>query len=137
LIAVGGGDVASQPILTYLALVVAAGMVVVRILLPALSLLRPGERSSRNRRRASSPQQPDNDAGKLAQVFVVRTIISAAILEGAAFFLLIAYLVEHSPLSVAFAVVLIVALALHIPTTAKSRGLDRRSDATAAGRVVS
>ena len=56
------------------------------------------------------------DAGKLAMLALPRAIISAALLEGAALFLLIAYMIERSPWSLAVAGVLIAGLLLQIPT---------------------
>jgi hypothetical protein len=43
-------------------------------------------------------------------------IAGAALFEGAAFFLLVAYLVERSPWSLAAAIVMIIGVALHFPT---------------------
>jgi hypothetical protein len=65
---------------------------------------------------------PDSDTIKLAQVFITRTILSAAILEGAVFLLLVAYLVERSPFSLAFAIILLLALAAHFPTKSYCAG---------------
>jgi hypothetical protein len=64
----------------------------------------------------NAPSEID-DLGMLAQVLLTQTIIAAAILEGAIFFLLVAYLVERSPLSLMMAAVLIVAIAASMPTT--------------------
>ena len=56
------------------------------------------------------------DAARLLSFFQTRMIVGAALLEGAGFFLLIAYLIEHSPWSLAGAVVMIVGIVLHFPT---------------------
>ena len=56
------------------------------------------------------------DAGKMAMAFTTRTIIAGALLEGPTFFLLIAYFVEHSPLSLLGAALLILGLLLSFPT---------------------
>ena len=55
------------------------------------------------------------NAGKLLGVFYTRTIVGAAILEGAAFLGAIAYLLERSPLSLAAAILLILGIAVHMP----------------------
>lgn len=60
--------------------------------------------------------ESDPTAGKLAILYLMKTIIGGAIIEGAAFFLLVAYMMEASPLSIGLAVVLVVLLALHFPT---------------------
>jgi hypothetical protein len=52
----------------------------------------------------------------------VKTIFAAAVLEGAAILLLIAHLVEDSPLSLGVAIVLIVVLAAHFPTESRVDG---------------
>ncbi|MBN2477537.1 MAG: hypothetical protein JXB62_23220 [Pirellulales bacterium] len=56
------------------------------------------------------------DAGKLAVLSLQRTIVGAAVLEGAAFFTLVAYLIEQSPLALGAAALLIVGVGLHFPT---------------------
>ena len=65
-------------------------------------------------RRWASGGEP---ASALAGVFQVRTIISVAILEGAAFANLMFYMVlEHSPWSLAMAGLLVAAIATKFPT---------------------
>ena len=64
----------------------------------------------------------NSDIGKMTQVLVSRTIIAAAIPEGAVFLLLTAYFMEQSPLSLILAVLLIVALAAQIPTRSRLEG---------------
>lgn len=56
------------------------------------------------------------DAGRLWLVFLSRTIVTAAIPEGAAFFCLVAYLLEGSWLSLGLAVLLILSVAVMFPT---------------------
>jgi len=56
------------------------------------------------------------DAGRLLGLYTSRTIIAAAILEGLAFFAIIAYLLTQSLLALAVAILLVAALAFHIPT---------------------
>jgi len=56
------------------------------------------------------------ERGSLAMLFNMRTIVAAAILESAIFFLLCAYLIEHRPGSLVVAVLLLLGLFVHIPT---------------------
>jgi hypothetical protein len=56
------------------------------------------------------------DAGRLFFVLVSKTIVAAAIVEGAAFFALIAYMLGRSPLALALAILMIAAVAAHFPT---------------------
>lgn len=60
--------------------------------------------------------QPLGDGEKLLMVYQTRQIMSAALLEGVAFFLATAYFVEGVPWSLAAAVALVGALAAHFPT---------------------
>ncbi|NQT36804.1 MAG: hypothetical protein HQ581_04910 [Planctomycetes bacterium] len=66
------------------------------------------------------------DAGKLCCVFMTKTVVGAALLEGAAFFSLIAYLAEGATLSLAMAAGLIIAVALHFPTLGRAVGWIER-----------
>jgi hypothetical protein len=63
--------------------------------------------------------QRAGDAGKLWMALQTSTIVSAALLEGAAFCSLIAYLVGQSPLSFMIAIALIVGVSLHIPSRSR------------------
>jgi len=57
--------------------------------------------------------------GRLLQLFAASTIIPCIVIEGATFFLLVAYVVEGWPPAVIAAVALIAVLALHLPTRAR------------------
>ena len=59
------------------------------------------------------------DAGKLAAVFTTRTIVTGALLEGPAFFLLIAHLMEATPESLVGAAVMVLGLVITFPTHAR------------------
>jgi hypothetical protein len=121
----------SPPIMAWVAAVIAAVMVLLRLMIPAIFVAR----SRRKIRQGAfkSPigkfpavsleaAGPDSAQNALAQVFLSKTILAAAILEGAVFLLLVAYLVEHAPMSLMLAVLLIVALALHVPTQSQAEG---------------
>jgi hypothetical protein len=56
------------------------------------------------------------DVGALGAAYQARAITGAAILEGAAFFNLVAYMIEAQPINVAAAVVLVVVMLAAIPT---------------------
>lgn len=106
----GGGDF---PLMTYIAMGFACTAIVARMI-----VLRIMEARSRKRladgtwQTPGSSQQPAQarwmelverlgDRGKLLIVLQIRTIVGAAILEGSAFFLLVNYLIEQSPLALA------------------------------------
>jgi hypothetical protein len=57
-----------------------------------------------------------NDVGQLAAAFQTRLIVANALLEGAAFFCLIAYMVEVQPLCLGTPIVLVLVMVSQIPT---------------------
>jgi hypothetical protein len=127
----GPADSPDLPLLTYAACGVAASMVLARIIVPGI-IVAQARRKIRDDAGTSAtgktpavsvdPTEPDPNAVKLVQVFMTRTIAAAAILEGAVFLLLLAYLFERSPVSLVFVIVLIVALVAHIPTRSRAEG---------------
>ena len=127
-LAVRGGPVgfAEIPSFTLIVLGVAAAIVVARLFVPWLFVaqarrkIREGTWSFPKKGGAPANADPDNPktiAQNLAQAFLARTVLAAAMLEGATFLVLIAYMLEQSPLSLGAAVVLIVALLAHIPSS--------------------
>lgn len=113
-VAVAGSpkELANVPTITFLFSVVAGILVMARAMVPrivfaaALKKMRQGPRDS-------------DITASLTQAMTTRLIVAAALIEGAVFLLIVAYFVERSPLSLAFAIVLIVLLAIHIPTTSR------------------
>ncbi len=115
-----------NPLLPYIALAFAVSAVAARVMVvpvvvgPLRRKIVQGTWPPPNGR----PQQPslvamaeaDEEAGKLAMLFLTKTIIAGAIIEGAAFFLLIAYLIEGSFMALGVAVAMVVLLASHFPT---------------------
>jgi hypothetical protein len=110
--------------MTYLACGATAAAVAARLIVPPLVV-----RSQRRQIAAgvwSPPGQngnalraPATDAGKLGAVYTARTMIAVAILEGAAFFLVVAYQLERNPLALAVAIPLIIVIAAHFPSQAR------------------
>ena len=62
------------------------------------------------------------DAGRLAMALMTGTIVSGALLEGIAFFALVAYLLERSPLSLILAGAMILGLLTQVPTRGRLVG---------------
>jgi len=128
------GD-SSLQVITYLA--VASGLIVL-----VLSFVVPKINIARTRRQIalagpiattegvpSEPKQlyPAGYTGKLAQLYQTQLIIGAAMLEGAAFFATIAYMVERNPIALATAIVLLGALIARFPTSDRVNAwLDRQ-----------
>jgi hypothetical protein len=115
------GKEAKAEMLTYMSL----GMAVV---CAGMSLVVPRTIVAANRRQIADgtwhPQNsqtriPDSDAGKLAAVYQMKTIVGGAILEGAAFFALVAYMIEGHIMSLAVAGVLLLGVLSFFPTTGR------------------
>ena len=56
---------------------------------------------------------------RLLGLYNTRTILGGAMLEGAAFFALVTYMVERDPVGLAGAILLILGVALHFPTRSR------------------
>ncbi|MBN1342879.1 MAG: hypothetical protein JXQ73_09385 [Phycisphaerae bacterium] len=119
-------------LITYLALGYSAAAVVVCLVLPGI-IVRAGRRKmlrepaarpayAEDENTMPHPHQKTDDEvfGKLLRLFHVKTIISAAILEGMALFLLVAYMIEGKPTALAAAIVLTVGIALQFPTCSRA-----------------
>ena len=60
------------------------------------------------------------DAGRLWLLYSTGTIVRAALIEGAAFFMLVVYMIEHLPVSLIGVVVLIFFLAARFPSRTRA-----------------
>ncbi len=119
------------PLLSYVAFAFLVAAIVARSVVPGV-VVRTGRRSiARGTFRISTVEETASqarrealeqmgDAGRLLVLFQTKTIIATAILEGATFFLLIAYMMEHYAPVLVIAVAMITAIAAHMPT---SRGV--------------
>ena len=120
------GDFGAMPLLTCTGLGLAVTMIGVRwIVLQVMTasarraILRDTPDSDRG---SSSSELPDRAAGQLVALYQTRMIVGAALLEGACFFLLVAHMVEHSPWSLAVAIVMILGVVAHFPTPDRVAG---------------
>jgi len=109
------GPVADQGglLVTYVAVAFAVVALLARQVVPAV--IAAGGRRRITRGKTDNLEQPAV-RHTLFAVFRTRTIVGAAIIEGVTFFMLIAYLLERSPLALILAVVLILGIASHLPT---------------------
>jgi len=74
------------------------------------------------------PTLPANDVGALLPLYQTQLIIASALTEGAAFFALIAYMIERHPLALGLAALLIAVLLSRFPTLDRVHGwLDDQS----------
>ena len=127
-----------MPIITYMAVAFAA------ISLP-LSTIVPLVVTNQQRRAiaagkstggaGSAPGDGDRSAASptpmtgLPAAYLTQLIIGAAINEGAAFFALVAYLIEKNPIALAVAVVLIAGVATRFPTPGRvERWLEQQEE---------
>jgi len=65
---------------------------------------------------------PDTDAGKLGADYQMKTIVSAALLEGASFFALVAHMIEGHMISLVVAGILLLGVLSLFPTTGRVEG---------------
>ncbi len=125
-------DTDRQPIITYVALAYGlaafvAGPVVSTVIATAS---RRKLAAGQPRPDAPAPTTADPAAGRsltegLTGIFVVKTIIAAAVYEGAALFLCVAYMLDCNPLSAILAALLAVGILMQIPTRDRAqRWLD-------------
>jgi ABC-type protease/lipase transport system fused ATPase/permease subunit len=118
-------------VLTWVALAAAGLCVLLRLIVPGAvvsaarrRLLRgqydPAARAAGARRRQLHAFfQRTGDAGRLMIVYMTATLLAAAILEWAAFFLVVVYMIDPQVLSLAVAVALILAMAAQFPWRAR------------------
>jgi hypothetical protein len=111
--------------LTYIALATAGVILVLWSLVPGIVvsqgrkkiLQSPPISGQTDDKDAVVEKQAENSlADALVQLLQTKTIIACAMLEGVIFFLLIAYMIERSSLSIIAAVALLILLLAHMPT---------------------
>lgn len=112
------GQSALVPIVSYIAVGVAVLQLVVRLIVPGIIVAQGRKKILRE---TTAGESTDEWTSKLMPLMMTKTIFAAAILEGATFFLLIAYLVEKTPWVLAFAIALVVGIALHLPTQSSAQ----------------
>lgn len=121
------GDAPAVPILTYAAAGVALLAVVLRTVVPGL-IAAQARQAIVNRDASRVPQPAVHNAAELGDVaplmgmFQTRLIVGAALLEGGAFFCLVAYLLERQPLALIAAGVLFCFLLGQFPSVARVTG---------------
>ena len=101
------------PLISYIAIGFAVMALLARITIPR-AMLASGRRKIR--RQGGHAAAADG----LLQLLPTQTIVACAVLEGATFFLLVAYLVEGWLPALIVAVALIVLLGLHMPTRSRA-----------------
>jgi hypothetical protein len=131
--ALGGS---SLPIITYLAVAVGILDLALSFIIPRVSVARACRQIAGGKwpaaRIGSLPCDgkqidPASDEGKLIGLYQTQLITGAALLEGAAFFAAIAYMLERTPIALGVAGVLLGVLLARFPTGDRIRGwMDRQ-----------
>ncbi len=113
------------PIFTYIAILFGATAIVAAQIAPAIIVgrarrtIHDGSWRSPQGSQVSASQsemlERCGDAGRLWLLYQTVTIVRAALIEGAAFFLLVVYIIERSPISLAGSLVMIFILASLFP----------------------
>ena len=101
-----------MPLISYIAIGFAVMTLLARITIPRAILASGRRKILRQEGHAAA-------ADGLLQLLPTATIVACAVLEGATFFLLVAYLIEQWLPALIVAVALIVLLALHMPTRSR------------------
>ena len=101
------------PLLTYVAAGATAAAIVTRLVVPRIYISHAVERLAAPTDLAARGEGPTEQ--QLANVFSTATILGVALLEGAAFFNLVAYLLEAQLLSLLIVGMLLLAMGLHFP----------------------
>jgi hypothetical protein len=114
---------AGTSLFTYAALVVGALGLVASVLIPRTVAAIERRKIARGTwsppRDAGSTAGPADDAAKLVSVYQVQLIIGAALNEFAAFFALIASMIEHNPITLGLGILLTLCVAARFPTAAR------------------
>ena len=97
-------------VLTIMALAFGGGAIAMRVVLPSILV------AAQVRQIGEQPGDASRDASKLALAFQAKTIFACALLEGAAFFALVALMIEHHVASLIVAAVLLAGILSHLPT---------------------
>ena len=105
----GSWDLGLGKPMTCVALVVAFGILAARIIVP-------GVITNQMLQQLAKRQPKEPDWKDLFGVYQTTLIIKSAMLEGATFLLVIMYMLEHSPWTLALAVVFLLLLLMHVPT---------------------
>jgi hypothetical protein len=113
-----GAGAANTPLITYIILALAVVNIILSLVVPDMSAAAARRKIAQGAWMPAQAMPPD-DAGQLSIVYTTRLLIGLAMLEGATFALLIAYLVEGQAVSLIVAVLLIGAMAWRFPTRAR------------------
>lgn len=110
-----------QAIISIVMAVVALTLIPARFIVPATILRGGRERIARGResvttRRSAGTPIPDSEQAKLLMLLQTTTIVGAALLEGAAFANLTAFMLEGQVYSLVLAALMLVGILLAIPT---------------------
>ena len=115
-----GDQAAGQPMITYLAAGVAVMSFAASLIVPQV-MAGPVRQSIAAGSAPSGASLPEEigDVGRLGALYQTRVILAGALLDGAAFFNTIAYLLEGQVLSLLVTIALILAILSQFPTASR------------------
>lgn len=129
---------ASLPIITYVAVAFAAATLPMSFVIPLLVAKQQRQAIASGKLTARSPvgatpgkgtNGAASSLGGLPVAFLTQLIVGAAMNEGAAFFALVAYLIEKNPIALAVAIVLIAGVIARFPTAGRvERWLEQQRE---------
>ena len=134
-----GGQVPAPPndVLLPIALGFAALAAVVSVIVPRQIVAGGRRMIARGSSPAGTPTPAAGDTERLCGLYQTQLIVSAALLEGPAFFLLIVYLLQGDVLALAMVGVLLAAMAAKFPTRGRvERFLSEQHDLLAQERMA-
>ena len=114
-----------MPIITYVAVAFGAMLLPMSFVVPVLvskqqrQAMLSGKTTDGANPAIATGNRSDAPIGGLPAAFLIQLIIGCAISEGAAFFALVAYLLEKNPLSLIMALMLIAAIIARFPTSGR------------------
>jgi hypothetical protein len=113
----------NPPFITYTAVILTAIDIIVWAIVPAIIASRMRNSLVAGKSPAMAAKLPNaaelGDVGPLTVIYQTRTIVAAAMLEGAAFLNLIAYFLERQTVCLAVAGTLLLMLLSHFPTVSR------------------
>ncbi|OHB70022.1 MAG: hypothetical protein A2V70_18400 [Planctomycetes bacterium RBG_13_63_9] len=118
----GAAAQAGPTVITYVALAFTVVVVLARLIV--LNKMAAAGRQQLGRNVGPTETQSSDGIpapGNLTRLYFTRMVVSGALIEGPAFFLLISYLVEQTSASLIAAILMIIALAFQMPTRTRMR----------------
>lgn len=114
----------APPALTYVALIFGTLVIIGSVALPKIVVAAGRRQLIAGKRLSATPTDlassvPDKDLSELLTIFRTQVIVGAAMLEGVGMLAIVAYMLEHRPIALSLAIVMILGVATRIPTVSR------------------